>query len=461
MSARIGIRRLVLRRNFRLLLGVSGGFLAGACLGLSVLGLAHRILLTSHLQLPPPMLLGALGVGGAALSGHRAWTRLQVPIAWAVAGGGAAVVLIPVLAGSLALSHSSHPAVVWGSFLGALCLVGMRWYRRSMHGSGSVGKRLLVLGATGMADRLLRELSAHDPGYTVLGCVDDRSFEQIGSSNGIRLLGKTSQLQEIVKENRAETLVVALEDRRGNLPLEAILGCKLRGVRVEDWPTFYEKLSGKIFVRNLRPSWLIFSDGFKRTQCTRIIKRCVDLGVSVVFLVLGMPVFLVVAALIKLDSPGPVFFHQERVGEGGRTFNLTKFRTMRADAEKLTGPVWATEKDPRITRLGRWLRKVRLDEFPQIINVLKGEMSFVGPRPERPCFVAQLQEMIPFYSYRHTVKPGITGWAQVRYPYGATIEDAEEKLQYDLYYIKHLGGILDTSILLATVRVVLFGKGAR
>ncbi|HYL79187.1 MAG TPA: TIGR03013 family XrtA/PEP-CTERM system glycosyltransferase, partial [Candidatus Acidoferrum sp.] len=328
-------------------------------------------------------------------------------------------------------------------------------------GTRDAVNRLLVLGATSVADRLLKELAAHNPEYTVLGYVDDRPPEQHAPTNGFHVLGTTGNLQEIVKTNQAGTLLVALEDRRGQFPMEAILGCKLRGVRVEDWPPFYERLMGKIFIRNLRPSWLIFSDGFRRTRLTRLFKRCIDLGASAVLLLLGMPVFLAVAALIKLDSRGPVFFRQERVGEGGRTFNVIKYRSMREDAEKLTGPVWAVEEDPRVTRIGRWLRKTRLDEFPQIINVLRGEMSFIGPRPERPCFVAQLQEKIPYYSYRHTVKPGITGWAQVRYRYGATIEDAEEKLQYDLYYIKHLGAIFDLRILLATIRVVLFGKGAR
>jgi exopolysaccharide biosynthesis polyprenyl glycosylphosphotransferase len=186
-----------------------------------------------------------------------------------------------------------------------------------------------------------------------------------------------------------------------------------------------------------------------------------DLALSCVFVALGWPIFLFVALAIKVDSRGPVFFRQERVGERGRIFTLLKFRTMVEQAEVFTGPVWTTEDDPLITRVGRWLRKTRLDEFPQILNVLKGEMSFIGPRPERPQFVAQLQEKIPYYAQRHTIKPGITGWAQVRYRYGATIQDAEEKLQYDLYYVKNMSPFLDMLILLSSIQVVLFGKGAR
>ena len=291
--------------------------------------------------------------------------------------------------------------------------------------------------------------------------MDDRPPHEIALTNGFRVLGKTHQLQEIVANSQASTIVVALAERRGAFPVREILDCKLRGVRIEDWPSFYEKLTGKIIVKHLRPSWLVFSEGFTRTRFTRLVKRAFDLALSILFLGLGWPVFLFVAIAIKLDTPGPVLLRQERVGERGRTFTLLKFRTMVKNAETLTGPVWATEKDPRITRVGRWLRKIRLDEFPQILNVLKGEMSFIGPRPERPHFVAQLQEKIPYYAKRHTVKPGITGWAQVRYRYGATIEDAEEKLQYDLYYVKNMSLFLDMLILLSSIQVVLFGKGAR
>lgn len=323
-------------------------------------------------------------------------------------------------------------------------------------------QRILFLGATPLAERLIEALGrARGRQCEVLGYVDDRPPHEIHVSNGIRVLGPAKDLQRVATEARASTIVVALSQRRGNFPLTEILDCKVAGIAVQDWPDFYERITGKIAVEQLRPSWLVFSDGFNRSRTTRIVKRACDIALSLAFLVGGAPVYALTALLIKLDSRGPVFFRQDRVGENGRMFNILKFRTMAADAEEQTGPVWATENDPRITWVGRLLRKTRLDEFPQIINVLRGEMSFIGPRPERPHFVAQLQDRIPFYSQRHTVKPGITGWAQVKYSYGATVKDAVEKLQYDLYYIKNLSIFLDLVILMHSVQVVLFGKGSR
>ena len=215
-----------------------------------------------------------------------------------------------------------------------------------------------------------------------------------------------------------------------------------------------------ILVTNLRPSWLIFADGFVKTEMTRLVKRVMDIGLALVGLVLSLPLMLLAACAIKLDSKGPVFFRQHRVGERGRIFVLRKFRSMTVDAER-DGPVWAAAHDSRVTRVGRWLRRTRLDELPQFWNVLAGDMSFVGPRPERPEFVEQLQREIPFYMGRHSVKPGITGWAQVRHRYAASIEDSMEKLQYDLYYIKNMSPLLDVVILLSTLQVVFFRRGSR
>ena len=276
----------------------------------------------------------------------------------------------------------------------------------------------------------------------------------------VKTLGSIIDLEKIVRENRPDVVVVALSERRGIFPCREMLDCKLRGIRVEDWPTFYEKLTGKIAVQNLRPSWLIFADGFARTGLARTVKRLVDILFSLLGLCVALPLAIVTALLIKLDSSGPIFFKQERVGAQGKVFTLRKFRTMVADAEKETGPVWAQHADPRVTRLGRMLRRTGMDELPQLLNVLKGDMSFVGPRPERPCFVAELQEKIPYYSQRLTVQPGVTGWAQVRYGYGATVEDAIEKLQYDLYYIKNMSLFLDLLIMLSTVHKVIFAKVA-
>jgi len=254
--------------------------------------------------------------------------------------------------------------------------------------------------------------------------------------------------------------VVALAEMRRALPAEELLECRLRGINVEDFSTFYEKQTGKILVANLRPSWLIFSNGFVKTETTRVVKRAMDVGLSLIGLALSLPVMALVAAMVKLESKGPVLFRQPRVGERGRIFVLNKFRSMAVGAE-CNGAVWAQAQDPRVTRVGRWLRRARLDELPQFWNVLVGDMSFVGPRPERPEFVGTLQQQIPFYMARHAVKPGITGWAQVRHHYAASVEDSMEKLQFDLYYIKNLSPLLDLVILLSTLQVVLFARGSR
>lgn len=276
----------------------------------------------------------------------------------------------------------------------------------------------------------------------------------------LKILGSMKDLEEITKRYRPDVLVVALSERRGAFPIKEILDCKLQGIRVEDWPTFYEKLTGKIFIENLRPSWLIFSDGFTRNSLTRMVKRMADVLVASFGLLFALPLMLLIAICIKLDSSGPVLFRQERVGEKGKIFILYKFRTMIVDAEKESGPVWSQTLDPRTTRVGRFLRRIGMDELPQLFNVLKGDMSFVGPRPERPHFVQDLQEKIPYYAQRLVVKPGITGWAQVRYGYGSSLEDAIEKLQYDLYYIKNMSLFLDLLIILSTIHKVLFAQVA-
>jgi sugar transferase (PEP-CTERM system associated) len=322
-------------------------------------------------------------------------------------------------------------------------------------------KRILVLG-TGLADPII----AHDGAngampFKIIGFLDEDpgAYDQIPP--GYDLLGKAKELLSIVEIARPDVLLVALTNMRGNFPVDDILECRFRGMRVEEWPTFYEKLTGKIFVNSLRPSWLIFADGSVSTRLTETVKRILDITFSVAGLALSAPLMALATICIKLDSPGPVFFRQERVGKHGKVFTLYKFRSMRADAERITGPVWASEDDPRVTRIGKILRKIRLDETPQMFNVLIGHMSFIGPRPERPVFVDRLKEQIPFYVLRFAVKPGITGWAQVKYQYGSSVEDAMEKLQYDLYYVKNLSVFLDLLILFNTIRVVLFSRGAR
>jgi sugar transferase (PEP-CTERM system associated) len=259
---------------------------------------------------------------------------------------------------------------------------------------------------------------------------------------------------------RADEIVVAVEDRRG-LPVAELLECKLRGIEVVDALTFWEREAGMIDGSQVGPGCLAFSSGFVCHQRHRLLKRSIDLAISAPFLLAVLPMCLLVALAIRLESRGPVFYRQERVGLNGRIFKLWKFRSMRADAERDGVPQWACAQDTRVTRIGRFIRKVRIDEIPQVLNVLAGDMSFIGPRPERPFFVEQLRDLLPNYDLRHRVRPGITGWAQVNYPYGASIEDAKRKLSYDLYYLKKNDVLLDLAILVQTVRVVLFAHGAR
>jgi sugar transferase (PEP-CTERM system associated) len=318
---------------------------------------------------------------------------------------------------------------------------------------------VLVLG-TGPVARLIAGLEPTSARpFRIIGFLDDAPGAADMVPDGYSLLGKIQDLDTLVEETRPDIVVIAQIDRRGCFPTKALLECRLRGIRVEDWPTFYEKAEGKILVTAVRPSWLIFSDGFVKTPRTEIIKRLFDITASLAGLTLSLPLMVLAAIAIKLESPGPILYRQSRLGQNGCVFILNKFRSMRPDAEKETGPVWSAQLDPRITRVGSFLRRTRLDELPQLYNVLVGHMSFIGPRPERPEFVAELQKQIPYYMERLAVKPGITGWAQVKYQYGSSVEDAVEKLQYDLYYIKNLSLFLDLLIVLNTVQVVLFARG--
>jgi sugar transferase (PEP-CTERM system associated) len=350
------------------------------------------------------------------------------------------------------------------AFLGIFTLttLGLVAWRAALLGAWSQQQmtvRVLVLG-TGQVGRLIASLlpTSARP-FEIIGFVDDAPGAADMIPEGHVLLGKIQDVDSLVEETRPDIVVVAQIDRRGCFPTKALLECRLRGIRVEDWPTFYEKATGKILVTAVRPSWLIFSDGFVKTPRTEIIKRLVDVTLSLGLLLVALPVMAITAIAIRLESAGPIFYRQPRLGRNGCVFILNKFRSMRQDAEKDTGPVWSAHQDPRITRVGAILRRTRLDELPQLLNVLVGHMSFIGPRPERPEFVAELQKQIPYYMERLAVKPGITGWAQVKYEYGSTIEDAVEKLQYDLYYIKNLSLFLDLLIVLNTVQVVLFARG--
>ncbi|MBW8867287.1 MAG: TIGR03013 family PEP-CTERM/XrtA system glycosyltransferase [Acidobacteria bacterium] len=322
-------------------------------------------------------------------------------------------------------------------------------------------ERVLIVG-TGKTARVLAQQigTQQDFAYRLVGFVaDDGNGPVYVRQHDI--LGGAGDIDRILGTRHVDRIVVGLSDRRGRLPIQALLRAKMSGVRVEDATTTYERLTGKILIDDLKPSWLIFSDGFRASRLTRFVKRMLDLSFSIILAICTAPLMVLTALAIKLDSAGPALYSQERVGENGRVFKIYKFRSMRTDAEQAGTPVWARDKDDRITRVGRCIRKARLDELPQLWNVMRGDMSFVGPRPERPFFVEQLAREIPFYLQRHAVKPGLTGWAQVKYQYGSSIEDAMEKLRYDLYYIKHLSVFFDLTIVLDTVKVILFGKGAK
>lgn len=298
-------------------------------------------------------------------------------------------------------------------------------------------------------------------GFKVVARVAALGDTIVGDQDVLEIDGKS--LTDIAIEKGAEEIVIAMDDRRGNLPVRELLDARLAGIDVIDLLEFLERETGKIRVDLVSPGWLIFSPGFRRSQMKKLIKRILDVAVCGVLLLVSWPVMLLIALAIKIEDgiSAPVIYRQYRVGQNSKNFNVLKFRSMRVDAEKDGEAVWASENDSRVTRVGNFLRNVRLDELPQIFNVLGGQMSVVGPRPERPEFVSELQENIPYYAERHVVKPGVTGWAQLNYSYGASEEDAVEKLQYDLYYIKNQTFLLDLMIVLQTVEVVLWGKGAR
>jgi sugar transferase (PEP-CTERM system associated) len=319
-------------------------------------------------------------------------------------------------------------------------------------------RKVLLLGMGGVSRLIASVVGQMRHSYELVGCLAER-HDTDADSQGRWCLGAVDDLDWIAKVTRPDIIVVAMEERRGRLPVSDIVECKLRGIEVDDWPTFYEKLTGRIPLSNLRPSWLVFADGFKPARLTLLCKRTVDLVVSLTGCLVSLPLMVTIALVIRLDSPGPVFFRQERTGQYGRVFSVFKFRSMRQNAHLVPGPA-AGELDVRVTRVGRFLRRTRLDELPQLLNVLRGDMSLVGPRPEWVALVAEFKDKVPFYLHRLAVKPGITGWAQVHNPYGATVENTHEKLQYDLYYIKNMSIFLDVLILLHTIQIVLFTRGS-
>ncbi len=326
------------------------------------------------------------------------------------------------------------------------------------------GEQVIVLGA-GPHAKAIANLIHDNPmsGFEVVGLVSENG--PVPSAPGCpphhEMIGTIDDLPGLGQERRVARVVVALEERRGTLPITQLLAARMQGIQVEEREAMFERVAGKMAIESLRPSYLIFGSGFNKPPVAIAIKRLADIALSSVGFLLAAPVMGLVAILVKLSSRGPALFRQTRVGQDGKNFVINKFRTMRIDAEDDSGPVWASLEDPRVTKVGRWLRLTRLDEIPQLYNVLAGHMSFVGPRPERPFFVEELSQNIEFYPLRLTVKPGVTGWAQVNMAYAASIEDTMEKLRYDLYYIKNISSLFDLNIILRTVGVILFGKGAR
>jgi len=330
---------------------------------------------------------------------------------------------------------------------------------------GMFNENIILMGSGKLAQDILNEIyDKKDSGYTVqVRFIEENQFSESKTTkySAIDCKKGFSKLFAITNKKNIKKIIVALQQRRGTFPGEELLKCRVGGIDIIEGTSFYEMLTGKLIVEEINPAWLIFSTGFKKSKKKQLVKRIVDLLLSIVLLIILMPLILVTTVLIKLNSKGPVIFSQERVGEKRKGYKIFKFRSMVDNAEKMSGPVWASDDDDRITRVGAVIRKLRIDEIPQLWNVLKGEMSFVGPRPERDFFVKELEEAIPYYGERFTVKPGITGWAQVSYGYGASVDDAKEKLKYDLFYTKNFSLLMDLMIIMRTIKIVLFGKGAR
>jgi sugar transferase (PEP-CTERM system associated) len=341
-------------------------------------------------------------------------------------------------------------------------IVGWRIVYTQILNLGWFNQKIVLIGANDIAKEIYRQIVENkDCGYQIVSFVNKENWApcSLSSDQKISCSNTYEDVCKIARETDIKKVIVALKEKRGALPVKELLQCKVNGIEVLDGNTFYEMLTGKLIVEQINPSWLIFSNGFQKTTTQKIIKRIVDLVLAISMLTFFSPILLLVAIIIKLDSKGPIIFSQERVGRKHKPYRVYKFRSMKIDAEKDTGPIWAQKDDQRITRFGTFIRKWRIDEIPQLVNVLLGDMSFVGPRPEREHFVNNLQEIIPYYRERFTVKPGLTGWAQVSYGYGASVEDAIEKLNYDLFYIKNMSLLMDLMIVARTVKTVLFGMG--
>lgn len=377
-----------------------------------------------------------------------------IGIAWAILA--LVFYFVPFLLIGRGVSVISVPLVL-------VLLLGWRIFIHLLTGHPDIGEKILVVGTGKTAmDTAEAVWQRRDAGYRIAGFVSENGAkpkERIGESE---ILGSANDMEAIIKAERIDRVVIAVRERRGTFPTETLLKMSLAGnVSIEECTSFFERITGQVHVDMLRPSWLIFDGRQRDSRLKTVVRESIHRLLALMGLVFSLPVAILTAILIKLESRGAVFYRQQRLGKNGRVFDVIKFRSMRTDAEADGTPVWATSNDQRTTRVGKIIRKARIDEIPQFWNILKGEMSFVGPRPERPHFVEQLAHEIPFYEHRHLVAPGLTGWAQIKYPYGASVEDARQKLQYDLYYIKNQSLALDLVIVFDTIKTVLFSRGGR
>lgn len=403
------------------------------------------------------VIIGMVAVG---VYGADALRSLRYALARLVVAVSLAILLLSFVDFILPGLDFWRSTLAYAMVLSVILLLANRIVVGGLLGTSAFRRRVLVLGAGDRAERLRQLGNRPGSGFAIVGF--------IAMNDGVHVVEEAiarsaiKDLSRFVENLGVTEVVLALQERRNSLPLKDLLRIKTAGVHVNDFSSFLERETGRVDLDTVNPSWLIFSDGFSSGRMfSSIAKRAFDILASGLLLLATVPVIALFAMLIKLDSRGPAFFRQTRVGLFGENFEVVKLRSMRSDAEKAGEAKWAQANDPRVTRVGRFIRKVRIDELPQAWSVLKGEMSFVGPRPERPQFVADLEERLPYYAERHMVKPGITGWAQINYPYGASIEDARHKLEYDLYYAKNYTPFLDLLILLQTIRVILWGEGAR
>lgn len=399
-------------------------------------------------------IMGLYRPAGAGFSGRDALVRVLFAI----------LISVPVALAVFRLASWDEFATQ-GVQISVVVLLGliltMRGFVNRRSASSIFLPRVLIIGTGSDAAAVARSLTHPvQRGVQIVGFVPAGTDDEM-VIDAKQLIPADGRLPDLVKRLKVNEIIVAVRERRGGvLPIRELLDCKVCGVKILDLSSFFEGTQGQVRIDSLKASWLIYGDGFRQGVARGVVKRCFDICVAAGLLLLALPVMLFTALLILLEDGAPVFYRQERVGQGGRIFKVMKFRSMRTDAEKDGKPRWASSNDDRVTRVGRVIRKCRIDELPQLFNVITGEMSLVGPRPERAYFVDQLAQEIPFYAVRHCVKPGVTGWAQVRYQYGASVEDSIQKLQYDLYYVKNHSLMLDILVLCETVRVVLTGEGA-